>query len=248
MSLPKRPKSHIVGSRALMELENILPEHWIVRPTHDDYGIDCEIEIVDEDGSVTGALLKCQIKGTEQKRNSVTVKTSTIRYWLGIPVPVILVLIHYPEKLGKWLYVRQHLLEKNELYSILDTEKKTYSFSFKNAKNLIESYEELYDLAVDHSFSIFNWLEEEEQKLRADFIGYHILIHVFDGDPDKMLNHIQKKGSEEQLTDIPFVLWVKAQLSEDPDLINRIRTMVEESSSPGGIVHERAIELGLIKK
>ena len=74
-------------------------------------------------------------------------------------------------------------------------------------------------------------MEEKEGTLKADFIGYHVLIHVFDGDPDKMLKFIRKKGSEDQLKDIPFVLWVKSQLFEDPGLIDRIRAMVKESSS-----------------
>ncbi len=81
----------------------------------------------------------------------------------------------------------------------------------------------------------------------ADFTGYHILIHVFDGDPDKMLKFLREKGSEEQLNDIPFVLWVKSQIVEDPDVINRIRIMVEESSSPGGYMFEQGKKIGVIK-
>ena len=247
-NFPQRPRSHVVGSKALDVLKNVLPDQWIVRPIQDDYGIDCEIEIVDEEGSVTGAILKCQVKGTEGTIDSVTVRTSTIKYWVGMPVPVILVLVLFPEEKVRWLHVREYLLENERLDRIYESDQKTFSFSFRDSNPLPEATEALRDLALEHSLNVLSWLEESDEALKADYIGYQILIHVFDGNPGKMLKFIREKGSESQLTDIPFVLWVKEQLHEDPTLLDRIRTMVEEDSSPGGLIHERAKELGLPKE
>jgi len=54
-----------------------------------------------------------------------------------------------------------------------------------------------------------------------------ILVHVFENDPDKMIKWIRENGSYDQLiNDLPFAIWVKRQTEEDPDLLNRIYSMV----------------------
>ena len=233
-SLPKRPKSHVVGDQAFQQFKRVLPKNWIVRTAYGDYGIDCEVEIVDADGSVTGALLKCQIKGTERlsniRKKSVKVKTSTVQYWLALPVPVILILVVYPKGNVFWLNVREYLLMKDRLDNLYSSKQKTFTFSFRDSKILPDSWHELRDLSLEHSTAVSSWLEEWEGNIKADFIGYHILIYLFDGNPDKWIQWIREKGTEETLLhDIPFVLWVKSQISEDPDLLNRIRNMVNKS-------------------
>jgi len=68
----------------------------------------------------------------------------------------------------------------------------------------------------------------EEEMDAADFVGYHIFILLFNGDVDAWEKHLRENGSVEQLiNDLPFIIWLKQQLQEDKDLINRIRNAVD---------------------
>ena len=72
----------------------------------------------------------------------------------------------------------------------------------------------------------------EEEITAADFVGYHIFIYLFNGDVDAWEKHLRENGSAEQLiNDYPFVIWLKQQLQEDKDLINRIRTLVQDTTT-----------------
>ncbi len=72
----------------------------------------------------------------------------------------------------------------------------------------------------------------EEEMAVADFVGYHIFILLFNGDVDAWETHLRENGSAEQLiNDYPFVIWLKQQLQEDGDLINRIRNLVQDTTA-----------------
>lgn len=80
--------------RSLFKIE----KRWIFRSSTsaNDYGIDGEIEIVDEN-KVTGKLVKCQVKGQEKTEFEkgtcrVQVKTSTWNNWYNHQVPVVALL------------------------------------------------------------------------------------------------------------------------------------------------------------
>jgi hypothetical protein len=92
--LPKRPISHVIGDQAVLVLRNSLPKEWIYREVNNDYGIDGEIEVVKADGTVTGALCKVQVKGTNSHvkllKYGISVSTDTVRYWLALPLPTII--------------------------------------------------------------------------------------------------------------------------------------------------------------
>lgn len=75
---------------------------------------------------------------------------------------------------------------------------------------------------------IFRKKKQELQQAAVDFMGYNILFTLFDGDPDKWIQSLRERGSEEQLLhDLPFAFWVKHQIEKDPDLPNRVRQMLE---------------------
>ena len=59
----------------------------------------------------------------------------------------------------------------------------------------------------------------------AEFIRYHRLIRVFDGDPDAWLAHLRATGDDG--ADLRFVHWIRSRLRQDPFLIISIRTMVD---------------------
>jgi len=103
MRLPKRPSEHIKESESWKILQYSVPSKWIVREVSErDYGIDCYIELVSNENTVTGDLLSVQLKGTEnlewkynkkKERRDATfsgIKIETINYWMNLPVPVFL--------------------------------------------------------------------------------------------------------------------------------------------------------------
>lgn len=103
MKLPKRPPAHIKESESWKILQNSVPSLWMVRDVSErDYGIDCYIELVSNENTVTGDLLLAQLKGTENLawKHSKTkarreakftgIKIDTINYWMNLSVPVFL--------------------------------------------------------------------------------------------------------------------------------------------------------------
>lgn len=59
----------------------------------------------------------------------------------------------------------------------------------------------------------------------AEFLRYHVLVRVFDGNPDAWLAHLRAHGSDDD--DVRFVRWIRTQLRRDPALLASIRKMVE---------------------
>lgn len=99
MTLPKRPPSHLSGDLGYQLLETLAPATWIVRePPKRDYGVDAYVEVTSPDWEMTGDLFLAQIKASERPHDwsrespprSHSVKTSTVRYWMGFNVPFFL--------------------------------------------------------------------------------------------------------------------------------------------------------------
>ena len=59
----------------------------------------------------------------------------------------------------------------------------------------------------------------------AEFLRYHVLIRVFDGDPDAWLAHLRERGHDGG--DIRFARWIRSRLRQDPSLLISIRKMVD---------------------
>lgn len=59
----------------------------------------------------------------------------------------------------------------------------------------------------------------------AEFLRYHVLVRVFDGDPDAWLAHLRRGG--DQGGDLRFVRWIRSRLRQDPSLLATIRKMVD---------------------
>ena len=58
----------------------------------------------------------------------------------------------------------------------------------------------------------------------AQFLRFHVLIRVYDGDADAWLERIREQGGEE---DLRFVHWIRSRLRQDPTLLASIRRMVD---------------------
>lgn len=60
----------------------------------------------------------------------------------------------------------------------------------------------------------------------AEFIRYHVLVRVFNGDPDAWLAHLMRDGDPAG-GDVRFARRVRARLRKNPALIISIRRMVD---------------------
>ena len=68
----------------------------------------------------------------------------------------------------------------------------------------------------------------------AEFLRYHVLVRVFDGDPDAWLTALRERGGDDG--DVRFVRWIRSRLRRDPALIVSIRRMVD--ATPFWRAHE----------
>ena len=156
--MPQRPLTHITGDQAVLALRNALPRAWIFREPTSDYGIDGEIEIVTTTGSVTGALIKVQVKGTASSVSAsklgISVAVDSVRYWLALPVPVIIVRVTENPDSVLWLDVRQYLVEKGRLEAIYSTKQQSILFNFSNANTLPANEEKLEEIALTHQSDV----------------------------------------------------------------------------------------------
>jgi hypothetical protein len=103
-----------IGTEAGRIFEYNLPSNWIFRSQEDqnDFGIDGEIELKDENGKALGkdSVFKVQIKGeenstyiNEDKVLSFTLKMERLKYYFEFKVPVILVVVEVSSERIFWL-------------------------------------------------------------------------------------------------------------------------------------------------
>jgi hypothetical protein len=59
------------------------------------------------------------------------------------------------------------------------------------------------------------------------FLRYHVLIRVFDGNPDAWLAQLDARPAEAAVGDARFARWIRTRLRADPTLLAEIRRMVD---------------------
>lgn len=59
----------------------------------------------------------------------------------------------------------------------------------------------------------------------AEFLRFHVLVRVYDGDPDAWLAQLRDRGDDS--ADVRFVRWIRSRLRQDPSLLGEIRRMVD---------------------
>jgi hypothetical protein len=59
----------------------------------------------------------------------------------------------------------------------------------------------------------------------TDFLRYHVLVRVYDGDPDAWLAQLRARGDDRG--DERFVRWIRSRMRQDPSLLTSIREMVD---------------------
>jgi len=104
MQFPQRPKSHVIEDISFQIFSEALPDDWIIREvTKKDYGIDCYIEICEEN-CLKGKLFVAQLKSSEnivmhgngdKKYVSCSgINPATMNYWYYLPMPVFLFFVN----------------------------------------------------------------------------------------------------------------------------------------------------------
>jgi hypothetical protein len=75
---------------------------------------------------------------------------------------------------------------------------------------------------------IMQKLASERAEWITDFLRYHVLIRVFDGDAGAWLDLLSHQ-SQVQRREVVFVRWLRLRLTSDPTLLDRIREVVNTS-------------------
>lgn len=181
MKFPQRTLTHKIEASSWRILQSTAPDEWIIREVSErDYGVDCYIEITTSTGAVTGQLVSVQLKGVEKlewnddgngKRitRSPQIKTSSARYWLGLPVPVFLFVADLSEEQVYFIAVDSEIRKQFGKLSKQDS----ITFELKDTLNI----------ATEAGRIIFNWLALRERA--HEQIASHIT---------NLISHIQPFG------------------------------------------------------
>ncbi|SDQ61037.1 DUF4365 domain-containing protein [Flagellimonas zhangzhouensis] len=92
--MPTRPNQHDLEDISRAKFRLCLPRKWVVRDKSNDYGIDLEVEIFDNDGNSTGIFFWVQLKATDSNKPkrilNVSFSLDTLNYYKTLDVPVLL--------------------------------------------------------------------------------------------------------------------------------------------------------------
>lgn len=184
--LPKRTAQHISESESYKILASQIPSNWIVRDiTERDYGIDCYIELVDEDNCCTGDIALVQLKGRGSiewtKEDTYTlsgVEVSTTNYWKESPIPVFLFLTDNTTKelffISVDLYIRQNFL----LYNKQDK----FNYMFRKEKNAFKPNNSTFQ------FRFYYFYQKDRSRFESELTFFLTNIKQYDNYQDHHSN------------------------------------------------------------
>jgi hypothetical protein len=113
----QRTRSHVLAELSANHVERyaLLCGYSVERFEHD-YGIDLALYTYDGAGEVENGAIYLQLKATDNPQTlkdeqtiALEVERSDLEYWLGEPMPVILVLYDARADAAYWLYVQPYL-------------------------------------------------------------------------------------------------------------------------------------------
>ena len=89
--MAKRPISHQLEEQSRTRFKGILPSEWIIRSQVPDYGLDEQVQIVEEE-LVTPLLFAVQLKATEKliKKKTFNFSTERLRDYAALSLPVMI--------------------------------------------------------------------------------------------------------------------------------------------------------------
>jgi tetratricopeptide (TPR) repeat protein len=158
----KRPRQHVLEDESRNALRIFLPSEWIIRDIKPDYGIDMEVEIV-EDDEVTGKVIWVQLKATENKKPNqktipFSITTKHLKYYESCQLPVLI--IYYIKSINTfyYLFAQEYIRETLSLKN-LDWRNQKYA----NIKFPLDS--KLADIKVLKSIATEGYLYVAQQQL-----------------------------------------------------------------------------------
>ena len=192
----KRPLQHIMEEQSLAILKSKLPPSWIIRNIEKDYGVDLEIEIVDQN-LVTGNRIWVQLKSQQTiKKSSTTFRlkesypeigvsddqklsveyipyslsTKELEYSLQCPFPLLLVLVDISSNEVFWLPMQDEVVgsitDRNPAWK----KQQTSTVRIPLWNNL--EYE------AAHDYPSLRWYSMEPARMYA-FTALHYYHHEF---------------------------------------------------------------------
>jgi hypothetical protein len=96
-------------------------------------------------------------------------------------------------------------------------------------ERLLEHITEIFTRAASRKrvrmFSNVVKMPAADPSVIAEFLRFHVLVRVFNGDPDAWLAKLREHDDEG--ADVRFARWIRSRLRQDPALISEIRRMVD---------------------
>lgn len=124
-----------IGRSAGRIFQSVMPVDWAYRPQEDqeDYGVDAEIELIEENEKATGFIFKAQIKGQERvsiinngQAVSFSLSTERLSYYMSqLDFPIILVVVDVTTKIVYWCTLQDNQELNDRLAMSLGERKKT---------------------------------------------------------------------------------------------------------------------------
>lgn len=232
--LPKRPKQHVTDDRAVDVIRAAFHRQgWVFRELPHDYGIDAEVEIRDRNEQMTGALLRFQIKGNSSTRaistGRIRVKLTSIRYWTISPIPVFMARVVPDDESVQVINVKDFLRERGLEDHVQTSRNRTCTIDFTHSLPLDDWIELLEETAKEHRDAVMDISNYTLYNPASQFISYHRLFRLHNGDIRAMVDWYRRDGTDEQLIyDYGHAVYLKRLIEEDPPLLERIRALVYE--------------------
>jgi hypothetical protein len=83
-----------------------------------------------------------------------------------------------------------------------------------------------------NALETYDWVDTTNlSRLVANFARAHMLVSIFDGDPQKWIEFLDQNGTpDERARELPAARDFQRRLARDPKYIEDLRTMVRELS------------------
>lgn len=180
IELPKRADNHIRETSGYKVLESLIPSEWIIRNiTERDYGVDCYIELVDDENRLHGEIAFVQTKATDfinwRKNDNgfkfYKVERTTTNYLNSFTIPTYLFLVDLSKKNMYYLPIKEYIKEHYKEY-ISNAESFIYDFykdrnlftvdAFKKSFQRNNQYDQFrnelqYFISNMHQYIVFMW-------------------------------------------------------------------------------------------
>ncbi len=157
MSMPRRPRQHVVEEASRARLRSALPLEWAISDTTHDYGLDARVDLF-RGGMASGLAFWVQLKSTDEPDLSralkVSFEVSALNFMSAQADPALLLLHHGPTDrlFAQWLHRARIVLRKPD------------------QKTVTVKWAEEHELGTDPSAAL-RWEAQRFRKIRQAGIG-----------------------------------------------------------------------------